>query len=98
MHMLVGRVSPLDQFALFLHGLLFAILAQRSRSLWPGVIIHFVYNGLTSLVWSGSSSTALLAFDGSLGWTKWAFKAAMVVPYLLLVWYIYRKPQRTALS
>lgn len=87
-HTVVGRVNPLDLLALFLHGMLFGILAQQTKSLWPGITIHFVYNALTSVVWSGSATTALLAFDGSLGWTKWAYKAAMVIPYLLMVWLI----------
>lgn len=84
-HAITGRVHPLDQFALFLHGYFFAVLAQRTKSLWPGVTLHFVFNLLTSLVWTGSDTNALLDFDGSLGWTKWAFKAAMALPYLLLI-------------
>lgn len=82
-HMLTGRVDPLDQLALFLHGYMFAVMTQRTKSIWPGLVIHFVYNGLTCLVWMGSAESSLLLFDGSLGWTKWAFKALMVVPFLL---------------
>lgn len=93
MHMVVGRVAPIDQLALFIHGIFFAILAQRSGSVLPGMIIHAVYNGLTSLVWSGDAATAILLFDGQIVTLKWAFKAAMVLPYLLMVWAIYR-PKR----
>lgn len=98
MHMITGRVAPLDQLALFLHGLFFATLAQRTKSLWPGVITHFVYNFFTSVVWTGDPNTALLAFDGSLGWTKWAFKAAMVIPLFLMVWMLYRKTEKKQLQ
>jgi len=83
-HAVTGRFSPLDQLALFLHGYTFALLTLRFRSIWPGLIIHFMYNGLTCLVWMGSGEASLLAFEGSLGWTKWAFKGLMVVPLLLL--------------
>jgi membrane protease YdiL (CAAX protease family) len=95
-HMLTGRVNPLDQFALFLHGYLFARLAQRTKSLWPGIVIHFVYNALTSLVWAGNGDATLFAFDGSLGWTKWAFKAAMVIPFFVLIHLIYGREKAEA--
>lgn len=71
--------------------MIFAVLAKRSKSLWPGMVIHSVYNAITSLVWTCDANTALLLFDGQLGWTKWLFKAAMAVPYLLLIGSIYRK-------
>ncbi len=90
-HMFTGRVNPIDQLALFLHGYLFVTIYRRTKSIWPSLIIHFVYNGLTSLIWTGDANTALLGFDGSLGWTKWAFKAAMVIPFFLLVRVIYGK-------
>lgn len=95
MHMITGRVAPLDQLALFLHGLLFAVMAQRTKSLWPGLITHAAYNFFTSLVWTGDAHTALLAFDGALGWTKWAFKGAMVIPLFLMVWLLYRNKKNT---
>lgn len=93
MHMVTGRTSPLEQVSLFLHGYLFAVLFRRSKSVWPGLVFHFVYNGLTSVIWSGGTDTALLSFDGSLGWTKWAFKGAMIIPCLLLVRWIYGKKE-----
>lgn len=95
MHMIVGRFNPFDLVALFTHGILFAILTQRSKSLWPAVIIHAAYNFLTSVVWSGSETTALLAFDGSIVAAKWLFKASMVIPYLAMVWWICRKRARS---
>lgn len=90
MHMAVGRISPLDLTALFLHGLFFGAMVQRSNSVWPALIVHALYNALTSWVWSGDLDSALLAFDGNLGWLKWTYKGVMTLPYLLLVWYIYR--------
>lgn len=90
-HMITGRVALLDQLALLLHGIFFAVLSLRTKSLWPGVITHFTYNLFTSLVWTGDANTAVLTFDGALGWTKWAFKAAMVIPLFLMVYLVYRK-------
>lgn len=96
MHTVTGRTNPWDLLALFLHGLFFAILATRSRSVWPGVIIHCVYNGLTALVWTGDPHTALLAVDVIPVALKWAYKGVIIVPLLAMVWAVYgeRRPAK----
>lgn len=96
MHATTGRINSLDLFALFLHGYVFAVLAQRTKSVWPGMIIHFLYNALTCLVWTPNADVALLLFDGNLSVPKWIFKAAMVVPYLLLIKLLDRRTARNA--
>lgn len=95
MHMTTGRINPLDLLALFLHGYLFAVIAQRTKSVWPAMIIHFLYNGLTCQVWANNPEVSLLLFDGDMTTVKWVFKAAMVIPYLLLVWALVRKSPAT---
>ncbi|HLO01812.1 MAG TPA: type II CAAX endopeptidase family protein [Symbiobacteriaceae bacterium] len=95
MHTTTGRINPLDLLALFLHGYFFALLAQRTKSVWPGMIIHFLYNGLTCLVWANNLDASPLLFDGNLTVVKWVYKAAMVIPYLLMLWLLDRKQQRT---
>lgn len=91
MHATTGRINPLDQIALFLHGYLFAVISQRTKSVWPNMIIHTLYNGLTCVVWANNAESSLLLFDGNLAAAKWIYKAVMVVPYLLLVWALTRK-------
>lgn len=90
MHMTAGRVNPLDLLALFLHGYVFAVIAQRTKSVWPSMIIHFLYNGLTCLVWTNNVEVSPLLFDGDVTAAKWIYKAAMVIPYLLLVRVLFR--------
>ncbi|MDF2628589.1 MAG: Abortive infection protein [Symbiobacteriaceae bacterium] len=90
-HAPFGRSSPLELTALFLHGYFFAVLAQRTNSIWPGVIIHSVYDVLTGLIWTGSATYSVLAFDTPLGWTKMAYKSLMVLGYLAMLWVIDRK-------
>ncbi|HYF76637.1 MAG TPA: type II CAAX endopeptidase family protein [Symbiobacteriaceae bacterium] len=94
-HAPFGRTSPLELTALFLHGYFFAVLAQRTNSIWPGAIIHGVYDALTGLIWTGSVHYSVLAFDTPLGWTKMAFKSVMVIGYLVMLWAIDRKSKET---
>lgn len=96
MHMTTGRINPLDLLALFLHGYLFAVMAQRTKSVWPSMIIHFLYNGLTCLVWANHVEVSPLLFDGDVSAAKWVYKAAMVIPYLLLVWVLFRNEERAS--
>lgn len=95
-HTVTGRTSLLELLAIFLHGLFYAILTRRSGSIWPAVIIHGVYDALTVLIWSGNANYSLLAFGGELGVIKFAYKAAMVIPFSLMLWLVYRRqPDRS---
>jgi membrane protease YdiL (CAAX protease family) len=90
-HLMTGRVQPLELCAIFVHGLFYVWLVRRSGSLWPAVIIHGVYDGLTSLLWANGRFTSLLLFDGDILWLKWVWKALILVPLVLVVWSVYGK-------
>lgn len=91
-HLITGRVSPLELMAIFVHGLFYLWLVRRGGTLWPAVIVHGVYDGLTSLIWANGQVTSLLLFDGDVLWLKWLWKALILVPLAWMAWSVYRTP------
>jgi membrane protease YdiL (CAAX protease family) len=43
----VAHLDPVALIPTFILGLLLAYLYQRANSLWPGIILHFLVNGLS---------------------------------------------------
>jgi sodium transport system permease protein len=86
-HMNVFQFAPA-----FLMGVVLGLLAVRSRSIWPGVLLHAVYNGLiigspfleSALQELGYSDWKLLQPD----WAPWIVCAVCVPPALLILWRI----------
>ena len=82
-HMNVFHFIPI-----FLIGLVLGMLALRTRSIWPGVLVHAGFNGF--ILGLG----LLLTYDAdalrALRWIRWIYSSLAIVPAILVLWRLSR--------